>query len=72
MSNRLPTVKVSIRKMGTRKGQPHCGAECTTCSAILIPFGASRDECVSAREAHKREGCRHSARYYNNLTPGIV
>lgn len=63
----LPKVRVSIRKMGTARGVPHYGAECVTCGTVLVVAHASREECERARDAHKREGCRHTLRYYSQV-----
>lgn len=63
----LPKTRISVRKMGTRMGQPHYGAECLTCGTVLIVAHATREAGKEAGEAHKREGCRHTARYYSQV-----
>jgi hypothetical protein len=63
----LPKARVSVRKMGTRAGQPHYGAECTTCGRVLVVAHATRDAAKAEGEAHKLAGCAHNARYYSNV-----
>lgn len=58
--------RVSIRKMGTRAGRPHYGAECMTCHTVLIPFGRDREVCVAAREEHKKNGCTPTLAWATN------
>jgi len=64
----LPKVKISVRKMGTRFGEPHYGSECVTCGTVLVAAHASRDTAKRAGEVHKAAGCRHTHRYYSNVS----
>ena len=55
--------KISVRKMGTRQGQPHYGATCVTCGSVIVVAYASKDEANELGEAHKRNGCAVTLRW---------
>lgn len=64
----LPRVRISVRKMGTRAGQPHYGAQCVTCGSVLVVAHVTREVAVEAGEEHKRAGCAHTLRYYSQVS----
>lgn len=64
----LPTVRTSVRKMGTRGGRPHYGAECMTCGTVLAVAHLDKGEAQRVAAQHKIDGCRHSLRYYAGVS----
>jgi hypothetical protein len=57
------TARVSVRKMGTRMGRPHYGAECRTCGSVLAVAHLSRDAAQELGREHKVNGCRITLRW---------
>lgn len=55
--------RVSIRKMGTRAGKPHYGAQCVTCGAVLAVAYLSREACERLADDHRRQGCNVTLRW---------
>ncbi len=51
------TAKISIRKMGTRLGQPHYGAECVTCGTVLVVAHVGREYAQELGKQHREQGC---------------
>lgn len=52
----VETVKsYSVRKMGTRMGQPHYGAECLLCRSVLIVAHATKQAAMVKATTHVRE-----------------
>lgn len=58
--------RISVRKMGTRAGQPHYGATCTTCGSVLAVAHLSREAAKARGEEHKRTGCQPTLRWAHN------
>lgn len=42
----------SVRKMGTRRGVPHYGADCNLCRSVLAVAYLSRDAAIAIAKAH--------------------
>jgi hypothetical protein len=62
--------RISVRKMGTRAGQPHYGAECATCGSVLAVAHLSRDAARALGDQHKINGCQPTLRWAHNATDG--
>ena len=62
--------KISVRKMGTRQGQPHYGSECVTCGTVLAIGHMTKDAARELGEGHKRSGCRMTLRWVTNVSKG--
>jgi hypothetical protein len=58
--------RISVRKMGTRAGQPHYGAECVTCGSVLAVAHLSREAAKQRGEEHKQQGCSITLRWAAN------
>jgi hypothetical protein len=58
--------KISVRKMGTRQGQPHYGAECQTCGSVLAVAHLSRDAAKALGAEHRKTGCQPTLRFAHN------
>lgn len=59
----MKNARISIRKTGTRAGQPTYSASCASCGSVLVVGGVDREVCVSLGEKHRREGCRITLRW---------
>ena len=59
----MKNARISIRKTGTRAGQPTYSATCASCGSVVIVGGAPRQTCVSAGEKHRRDGCAITLRW---------
>lgn len=59
--------KISVRKMGTRRGEPHYGATCQTCGTVLVVAHASKDTARAAGEAHKITGCAFTLQWATSV-----
>lgn len=57
---------ISVRKMGTRRGMPHYGAECITCGTVLAVAHLTRDEAKARGAEHKAAGCQPTLRWASN------
>lgn len=42
----------SVRKMGTRRGMPHYGAECNLCRRVLAVAHLTKDAATSIAKTH--------------------
>jgi hypothetical protein len=58
--------RISVRKMGTRRGLPHYGAECVTCGSVLAAAHLSREAAKALGEQHKAAGCSINLRWAVN------
>jgi hypothetical protein len=42
----------SVRKMGTRRGEPHYGAECVICRRVLAVAHMTKDGATGLAKSH--------------------
>ena len=42
----------SVRKMGTRRGMPHYGADCNVCRTVLAVAHLSKEGATAVAKAH--------------------
>jgi hypothetical protein len=55
--------RISVRKAGTRMGQPHYGATCQTCGAVLAVAHLSREAATERGAEHRASGCQVTLRW---------
>lgn len=58
----------SVRKMGTRMGQPHYGAECALCRRVLAVAHLSKDAATRLATNHVRDQHNEGARLIKSAT----
>lgn len=44
--------KISVRKMGTRRGMPHYGAECNVCHRVLAVAHLTKEAATAIGKNH--------------------
>ncbi len=62
----MSAARISVRKAGTRRGQPHYSAECATCGSVLAIGYLGRETAKALGEEHKRNGCAITMRWAAN------